>query len=101
MANSKRGSTPPAPPPPEEKEGRRDKFERIGGKRVLRIMNDIRLLGNLSSGNYAWTPNDIDLIRATIAEHLDRVLMRFIKSPGKVEYSFRFSDAAREEDRLH
>ena len=41
-------------------ETRKQRFERIGTKRVNRILNNLRLLGNLSNrSSYDYTENEI------------------------------------------
>jgi hypothetical protein len=62
---------------PPEDEGRRDKFVRLGTRRVNRALTSIRLLGNLASSNYEWNEQDIAAMRLSIVSALDQSLSRF------------------------
>lgn len=63
------------PPPPNE--SRRDRFLRIGQRRMNNVIRQIQLLGNLSSSAYDCQQSDIDLMREVIARELEAALGRF------------------------
>ena len=58
-----------------------DRFKRIASARTLRILNDLRLLGNCSStGAYSYTEEDTGKIFSAIEKELKRVKALFNKS---------------------
>lgn len=67
--------------PVPDNESRRDRFMRIGTKRVNAAIRQIQLLGNLCGPNYECDANDLSLMRDAIANELDMALARF--SPRK------------------
>lgn len=81
-AAAKKGKfTPPAD------ETKRQKFERIVTARMNRVLNSIRLLGNLASPNYEWDQQEIQLIRTAIADQLNLAMSRFEKArPRTLEF---------------
>lgn len=70
---------PTAPEVTETEENRRDRFVRLMTARMQRALNSIRLLGNLASANYEWTPKDIEAVRTAITETTETALGRFTK----------------------
>ncbi len=87
--------TPPAiaPPPVWDQpraEDKREKFKRLGQRRMERVLHTLHLLGNLSSPNYGWTAGDVELIRLAILTKLGETLARFdrLKKHEKVVFSF-------------
>lgn len=76
------------PPPPNET--RRDRFLRIGQRRMNNVIRQIQLLGNLSSSTYDCQQQDIDLIREVIARELEAALSRFTprQRQGSRDFSF-------------
>lgn len=78
--------------PVPEGETRRDKFMRIGQRRMEAVIRQIQLLGNLCSPAYDCNSEDITLMRDTIMHELDMALARF--TPRKRQEggkpSFRF-----------
>jgi hypothetical protein len=87
----RRAKSPPiAPVQPEE--GKREKFLRIGGSRMVNVLRSIRLLGNLANGAiYEWKPEDVELMRKTIDAQLDASFGKFEKSRvTRLEETFAF-----------
>lgn len=63
------------PPPPNET--KRDRFRRIGERRMNAVLSQIALLGNLSSPSYEVTREDVETMRATIMQATEAALARF------------------------
>lgn len=63
------------PPPPNET--KRDRFRRIGERRMNEVLSKIALLGNLSSPSYDVTREDVDAMRETIIQAMEAALARF------------------------
>lgn len=82
--------------PPPEGETKRGKFLRIGQARMVNVLHAIRLLGNLSGDNYAWTPEDLVLMHNTLTDALQTVFRKFDRKTGgpKLEDTFRLSELA-------
>lgn len=77
---------------PPENESKREKFLRLGNPRVQRVLNSIRLVGNLASPNYQWTPDDINKMRTAIQGQLDKTLARFEKQDRSAPATFVFEE---------
>jgi len=61
-------------------ETKEEKFKRIATARTLRILNDLRLLGNCSNTSiYSYTQKDVNKIFSTIEKELKRVKTLFNK----------------------
>lgn len=76
-------------------ESRRDRFLRIGNRRMNRAITSIRLLGNLASSNYEWTREDLRAMQAAITGAVEAMLLKFeIKAYQTKEPNFHFSGAA-------
>lgn len=79
-------------------ETRRDKFERLAVRRVNRAITSIRLLGNLSSGNYQWEIEDIRYIRTALNRAIEQTFQKFEarKAPSATsEFSFQSRPSSR------
>jgi hypothetical protein len=64
----------------------RDRFKRIATSRTVRILNDVRLLGNCSNkGNYSYTKEEVDRIFSTIEKEVKRIRTMF--DAPKTEFS--------------
>ena len=67
-------------------ETKEEKFKRIATGRTLRILNDLRLLGNCANTSiYSYTQKDVNKIFSTIEKELKRVKILFNKP--KEEFS--------------
>ena len=67
-------------------ETKEEKFKRIATARTLRILNDLRLLGNCSNTSiYSYTQKDVNKIFSAIEKELKRVKAMFNKP--KEEFS--------------
>ncbi|MGC8622043.1 MAG: hypothetical protein ACP5U0_09030 [Caldisphaera sp.] len=59
-------------------ESKEERFKRIATKRVQRLLNDLRLLGNCSNtGNYSYNEEDISKIFSVIDKECKRVKQLF------------------------
>ena len=71
-----------------ELETKEKRFKRLAKKRGERLINDIRVLGNLSNlNNYEYTPRDIKTLFGAIEEELRINKTRFIAT-NKRELKF-------------
>ncbi len=65
-------------------ETKEERFKRIASARTLRILNDLRLLGNCSSTSaYLYTEEDTSKIFSAIEKELKRIKTLFNKSETK------------------
>lgn len=60
-----------------DSETRAEKFHRLAKKRMIRSLNAIRTIGNLSSNNYNYTAHEIELMRWTLIDQLDKTFAKF------------------------
>lgn len=65
---------------PPEDENRRQRFERIMTARMNRVLNSIRLLGNLASPAYDYSEQDVAVVKQAIEEQLTKSMGRFERS---------------------
>lgn len=81
------------PPPPNET--RRDRFCRIGERRVNDVLGKIMLLGNLSSPNYECTAEDLHNMRQTLDDAIEIAFARFTprKFASREHFSFKRGNA--------
>ncbi len=71
------------------KETKRDRFVRIAEARTNKILNQIRLVGNLSNKNvYEYVDDDIEKIFAAIEEEIEKQREKFMSSGKKKAFSF-------------
>ena len=67
-------------------ETKEEKFKRIATARTLRVLNDLRLLGNCANTSiYSYTQKDVNKIFSAIEKELKRVKALFNKP--KEEFS--------------
>jgi hypothetical protein len=74
------------------KESRRERFERLGKSRMHRVLNTIRLLGNLSTPNYQWSEADIEMMRKAIDQTTEKTFSKFKRQKYKepvVDFDFK------------
>lgn len=63
---------------------KKENFKRIAEKRTEKILNDLRLLGNLSNtSNYEYDQKDVDKIFSFIEDELKFTKDKFNKSNSK------------------
>lgn len=73
-------------------ETKRERFKRLGRRRVLKVLSALRLVGNLSAtSSYSYTPDDVKLMHFLITQATERAFKRFAR-PRHVEISFAFPD---------
>lgn len=59
-------------------ETKEEKFVRLAEKRTRRVLEGLRLIGNLSNrGNYSWTQDQVDKIFSTLEDELQATRERF------------------------
>lgn len=82
--------SPPLAPVLPAGENRRERFLRIAEPRVQRVLNSIRIIGNLATANYKWTDDDINRIQDAVVKQLGVTLARFerTKKPALPEFHF-------------
>jgi hypothetical protein len=69
---------------------KQQKFIEITEKRVTRLLNDIRLIGNLSNrNNYEYTPEDVTKIYSAIESELKTSRKRFDVALATEDKSFK------------
>lgn len=69
-----------------EKETRHEKFKRLASKRTTTLLNQLRLLGNLSNkANYEYTEEEIRKIFRAIEEQSKIIKAKF-KMGGRREF---------------
>ena len=73
---------------PVEGESKADRFKRLATKRVARAVKCIDLIGNLSTSQYEYTPDQVEKIIHTMSDHLNAVRARFEKRGKKKEDTF-------------
>lgn len=72
------------------KESKADRFRRVAGARVNKIIKMVRLLGNCSQSTvYAFTTEQVQQIFVTLQDELNRAQSRFVQSHKK---TFSLSD---------
>jgi hypothetical protein len=60
-------------------ESREDKFRRLAGKRVNVALDKIRIVGNLASPQYAFTPEQIEKIITALQSAIAEIENKFQK----------------------
>lgn len=69
---------------------KRQKFVEITERRVTRLLNDIRLIGNLSNrNNYEYAPEDVTKIFSAIESELKTSRKRFDVALASEDKSFK------------
>lgn len=75
------------------KESKNDRFHRLAEARVNKIIDMMRLLGNLSSNlNYAYTHDQVEQIFSALQTELIRTKMRFIKAQKTGKHRFSLTE---------
>ena len=60
-------------------ESKADRFKRLAEPRVDSTVKKIKLIGNLTSSNYEYTPEQADKILSTLKSAVDEVEKKFQK----------------------
>lgn len=66
-------------------ESKAEKFKRLATKRVNRANKCIDLIGNLSTSQYEYTPEQVETIIQSMSDHLNGVRERFEKRGRKTK----------------
>lgn len=74
-----------------EKETRNEKFRRLAQVRVGKVVEDIRKLANLSSNNYDYSEQEVDLIFDFIKQRLKEAEAKF-KGEAEAVAAFNFEN---------
>lgn len=61
-------------------ESKHDKFKRLATQRVGNALKKIELIGNLSSSDYEYSPDEVAKIFSALQQTLDSTKNRFFKS---------------------
>lgn len=72
-------------------EDKNSKFRRIAEQRVSKLLNQIRLLGNLSSANYEYSDEEISEVFDAIRNQLDVCEAKFVDAESADDSGFKFS----------
>lgn len=68
---------------------KREKFVLLAEKRVIRTIQGMRLIGNLSNrNNYQYSDVDVEKILAALQAELNNLKMQFKSSQGKEVIDF-------------
>lgn len=72
-----------------EKESKRNRFIRVAESRTNKILQQIRLIGNLSNKNvYEYSDQDIEKIFAALEEEIENQKEKFQQEGKKKVFSF-------------
>ncbi len=75
------------------KETKRDRFVRVAEARTNKILQMVRLVGNLSKrGTYEYTPEDVEKIFGAIENELAAAKEKFIYKDGVKRFSLSESE---------
>lgn len=73
-----------------QREKDRGKFVELAEKRVIRVMKDIRLIGNLSNkSNYSYTDEDVRKIIKALEAEIRKLKLRFERHGASDEIDFK------------
>ena len=75
----------------DSKESKADRFKRLASKRVNAAIKQLELIGNLSSGAYEYTEDQVEKIFGTLQRSLDTSREMFSKTKQTKE-AFSFDD---------
>ncbi|MFB6306708.1 MAG: hypothetical protein ABEH43_06930 [Flavobacteriales bacterium] len=83
-------------------EDKRSKFERLGEKRMVQVLNDLDKVKKLSNRvNYEYSQKDVDKIKSALHEKVNEVVTQFEENlkkggpKGKPQNDFSFSNATK------
>lgn len=81
------------------KESKRDRFVRIAEARTNKILQMVRLVGNLSKrGTYEYTPEDVEKIFGAIETEVAAAKEKFFKPDGRKRFTLGGTDNGNNED---
>lgn len=63
-----------------ETETKEDKFTRLANMRVNKAIKSVSLIGNLSSGQYGYTDDDVQKIEAALFNCVEQTMAQFNKA---------------------
>lgn len=66
-----------------------EKFIEVAQKRVAKAIQSVRLIGNLASPNYVYTPQQVDKIVSGLQAEVDTVYEAFKAKKSKEKVSFK------------
>lgn len=66
------------------------KFIRLALPRMKKALASVKQLGNLSSSQYEYTPDQIAKMRKAVIDQVDETFDRFSKSGSKQDTAFQF-----------
>ena len=72
----------------ESSESKEDKFRRLAGMRVNNALQKIRIIGNLASSGYSYTPEQIEKIIVALKGAIEEVEAKFQKKIEKDKDKF-------------
>jgi len=68
---------------------RRDRFIKVGERRVNNALKSITLIGNLANkSNYEYSPNEVKKIEKALKTELDNTMDKFHNSNGASKKGF-------------
>ena len=68
----------------------RERFVKLAEKRVSRVIQDLRLIGNLSNkSNYEYSDEDVEKIISTLRNEVDKTKKRFESVTSKKKDLFK------------
>ena len=68
-------------------ESKADKFKRLAEPRVDSTIKKIKIIGNLSSGSYEYTADQVEKILTTLRTAVDEVEKKFQKGLNRKGYN--------------
>lgn len=71
------------------KEAKKNRFHRVAARRVNKLLNNLRLIGNTANTNlYLYKDEEIDKIFSTIENKIIEIKSKFRRSEDKDTFSF-------------
>lgn len=64
-------------------ETKRQKFTRLGSIRMAKAIQSIRVIGNLASSGYEYTPADVQKIQNALNSEVTTLVQKFTAGNGK------------------
>lgn len=73
-------------------ETKTERFERLAEKRMVKLLTDFRLVGNLCSAQYNYTQDHIDKIMDTVDKARQELEYRFAEPSAQSKPTFVFNE---------